>query len=91
MKLTIKAITETNSVAKKVDVRKTEEVEDDFFEKLDRKRPNLPQLQVMIEPSKEIVERYAPLYELKFQSKIEGIEQGLDQVASMQKRDYLAE
>ena len=45
--------------------------------KLDEKRPNAPFLQAFVNTGiKEIVEKYAPLYELKMHSKIEGIEIG---------------
>ena len=35
---------------------------------------------------KELIEKYAPLHELKMQSKIEGIDIGLEQVALEHKR-----
>ena len=41
---------------------------------MDRKRQNLPLLQAVIDPVlKDLNDKYAPLYELKMQSKIEGI------------------
>ena len=55
------------------------------MKKLDRKRPNLPLIQAFMDPAKEIVDKYAPLHELKYQTKIEGIDIGLEQEAANQK------
>ena len=41
---------------------------------IDRKIKNIPILQALIDPAlKELNDKYAPLHELKMQSKIEGI------------------
>ena len=59
--------------------------------KFDSKRPNAPLLQGLIDPVvKEINDKYAPLHELKMQSKIEGIEVGFEQAAAEYKREYQA-
>ena len=40
---------------------------------------------------KEILDNYVPLYELKMQSKIEGVDIGLKLAVAENKQDYLAE
>ena len=53
------------------------------MQKLEMKRKGAASLlHALIEPLvKEISDKYAPLYELKMQSKIEGIEIGFEQTA----------
>ena len=64
-----------------------------FMQMLDVKRSAAASLLLSpVEPIlKEISEKYAPLHELKMQSKIEGIEIGLEQTAIEQKIEYQAE
>ena len=63
--------------------------DDGFMAKLDLKRSTAPILMTLVEPTvKEISDKYAPLYELKMQSKIEGIEIGLEQTAIEHKREH---
>ena len=58
------------------------------MDKLDQKRPTMaPLLQSLLDPQmKDILEKYVPLYELKWQSKIGGLKIGLEQVAAKHKR-----
>lgn len=64
---------------------------DGFMSKMDNKRPNAPLLQSLIDPIiKELNDKYAPLHELKMQSKIEGIDIGFEQAAVEHKRDHVA-
>ena len=59
---------------------------------MDRKMKNIPLLQAVIDPVlKELNDKYAPLHELKMQSKIEGIEFGLEIAAAEHKRSHHAE
>ena len=56
---------------------------------MDKRRPYLPVLQSSIDPMlKEVIDKYAPLYELKMQSRVEGIDVGLEQAAIEHKRAY---
>ena len=60
-----------------------------FFRLMDKRRPYLPVLQSSIDPMlKEVIDKYAPLYELKMQSRVEGIDVGLEQAAIEHKRAY---
>ena len=59
---------------------------------MEKRRPYLPVLQSCIDPLlKEVIDKYAPLHELKMQSRIEGIDVGLEQAAIEHKRAYQAE
>ena len=46
------------------------------------KKQNLPELKPLMEPLAEIIDKYVPLHQLKMQSKIEGIDKGLEQAAA---------
>lgn len=66
--------------------------EEDFLEKLQRKSAKWPLVQACTtQLMKEINERYVPLYELKMQSKVEGIDFGLEQATALNKREHMAE